>query len=151
MNINYFEILKNNMIKVFKDVLKNIERNGLQEGHCLYVTFYTSNEKAKIPNWLKKKYNNKMTVVIQHEYWNFKVKHKSFNICLSFNDIKTDLEIPFDCVISFADPYANFGLRLIQEEKEDNLKKTISKHYVKNKKGSIKENNIIDFKKFKKN
>ena len=32
-----------------------------------------------------------MTIVIQYEYWNFKIKKNSFNIRLSFNDIKVDI------------------------------------------------------------
>ena len=39
MKIDYQNILKKNMINVFKDVLKNIEKNGLSEGHHLYITF----------------------------------------------------------------------------------------------------------------
>ena len=78
MKINYLEILKKNMINVLKDVLKGIETNGLQEGHHLYVTFDTENKKNIIPVWLKDKHSREMTIVIQHEYWNFKVKKKLF-------------------------------------------------------------------------
>tara|TARA_B110001454_G_C12410599_1_gene304984 strand:- start:27 stop:476 length:450 start_codon:yes stop_codon:yes gene_type:complete len=149
MKINYTEILNQNMINVFKDVLLNIEKNGLQEGHHLYVTFNTNNAKVKIPKWLQEKYPVEMTIIIQNEYWNFKTKNDSFNIGLSFDDIKTDLEIPFNSVISFADPYANFGLRLIPEIKNKNnvqIKKS-----VKNKNKNFKKDNIIDFNNYKKN
>ena len=149
MKINYTEILNQNMINVFKDVLLNIEKNGLQEGHHLYITFNINNAKVKIPKWLQEKYPVEMTIIIQNEYWNFKTKNDSFNIGLSFDDIKTDLEIPFNSVISFADPYANFGLRLIPEIKNKNnvqIKKS-----VKNKNKNFKKDNIIDFNNYKKN
>ena len=115
MKINYTAILNKNMINAFKDVLLDIKKNGLQENHHLYITFQTNNSKVRIPKWLKDKYVNEMTIVIQYEYWNFEIKKDSFTIGLSFEDIKSDLEIPFFSVISFADPYANFGLRLIPE------------------------------------
>lgn len=151
MKIDYHKILNNNMINIFKDVLKDIEKNGLYKGHHLYITFNTRNIDTKIPNWLKEKYPKEMTIVIQYEYWNFRVKKNSFNIGLSFNNIKTDLNIPFHSVISFADPYAKFGLRLIQEEKEKS-NKTKSKSKIKKKKILEQNtNNIIDFNKFKKN
>ena len=149
MKINYTEILNQNMINVFKDVLLNIEKNGLQEGHHLYITFNINNAKVKIPKWLQEKYPVEMTIIIQNEYWNFKTKNDSFNIGLSFDDIKTDLEIPFNSVISFADPYANFGLRLIPEIMNKNnvqIKKS-----VKNKNKNFKKDNIIDFNNYKKN
>ena len=121
MKIDYQEILKKNMINVFKDVLLNIENFGLQENHHLYITFNTENKKVKIPEWLKKKYPQEITIVIQYEYWNFKVNNNSFNISLSFQNINTNLSIPFDSVISFADPYANFGLKLKQNNDTMNL------------------------------
>ena len=151
MKINYQEILKKNMINVFRDVLLNIKDCGLQENHHLYITFDTKNKKVKMPNWLKKKYPQEITIVMQYEYWNFKVNKSSLNISLSFQDIKTDLSIPFDSVISFADPYANFGLRLINNKitnlDQKNSKKK-SKEKITNKKN---KGNIIDFSKFKKN
>jgi len=150
MKINYSQILKKNMLNVFRDVLKNIEINGLQEGHHIYIAFQTDSKKVVIPDWLKTKHPKEMTIIIQYEYWNFKVKNDSFNICLSFNDIKADITVPFDAVISFADPYANFGLKLINEE----IIKKLSDKKPKRKKTVIKKNkdkdNIIEFQKFKK-
>lgn len=150
MKINYSQILKKNMLNVFRDVLKNIEVNDLQEGHHLYITFQTDVKKVVIPDWLKAKHPKEMTIIIQYEYWNFKVKNDSFNIGLSFNDIKADITVPFDAVISFADPYANFGLKLINEE----INKKLSDKKPKRKKSVIKKNkdkdNIIEFQKFKK-
>ena len=138
------------MLNVFRDVLKNIEVNDLQEGHHLYITFQTDVKKVVIPDWLKAKHPKEMTIIIQYEYWNFKVKNDSFNIGLSFHDIKADITVPFDAVISFADPYANFGLKLINEE----INKKLSDKKPKRKKTVIKKNkdkdNIIEFQKFKK-
>ena len=150
MKINYSQILKKNMLNVFRDVLKNIEVNGLKKGHHLYITVQPDVKKVVIPDWLKAKHPKEMTIIIQYEYWNFKVKNDSFNICLSFNDIKADITVPFDAVISFADPYANFGLKLINEE----INKKLSDKKPKRKKTVIKKNkdkdNIIEFQKFKK-
>ena len=146
MKIDYQKILKNNMINVFRDVLLDIEKNGLQKGHHLYITIDTLCKKVEIPNWLKEQYPNEITIVIQYEYWNFKVNKNSFKITLSFNDIKADLDIPYLSIKSFADPYANFGLKLISENKEVlNQNKKILK-----KKNNKNSSNIIDFKKFKK-
>ena len=146
MKINYAQILKKNMLNIFRDVLKNIETNGLQKGHHLYVTFKTDNKKIIIPDWLKQKYPTEMTIVIQYEYWNFKVKNDSFDISLSFNNIKTDITIPFDAVISFADPHANFGLKINQE-----INKNLSGKKIKRKKSVAKKNkdNILKFKKLR--
>jgi len=136
------------MINVLKDVLINIKNNGLQESHHLYITFKTNDKKVIIPQWLLDKFPSEMTIVIQHEYWNYDVANDHFSITLSFSDIKTDLMIPFSSVISFADPYANFGLKLIQEKAiiDKNINK--KKKKLKNKKYS-KKNNVIELNKFR--
>ena len=143
MNIDYKSILKKNMINVLKDVLKNIEENGLKGGHHLYITFLTNNPKALLPRWLKEKYPNEMTIVIQYEYYHLTVNDDNFSIGLSFKDVKADLVISYESIISFADPFANFGLKL------EPLNKTIKKN-TKKKPKTKKTNNVIDFNKFKK-
>ncbi len=144
MKINYPQILKNNIINVLKDVLKIIDKQGLKEGHHLFISFKTNHPNIKIPIWLKNKFPNEMTIVMQYEYWNFRVNKDDFKITLSFNDIKSDLCIPYDSVISFADPYANFGLKLSSHEKS-------KKENDKNKTRTAKaKNNIVDLSKFRK-
>ena len=145
MKINYNKILNQNMINVFKDVLRYIKKNGLQDGHHLYITFNINDKEVNIPKWLKDKHKNEMTIVLQYEYWNLIIKDKFFNIGLSFDDIKTDLEISFNSIISFADPFANFGLRLNRDNinNENNIESKTTKV-------DIKKNNVIDFKKYKK-
>jgi len=150
MKINYLKILRKNMINVLKDVLTNIKNNGLQEGHCLYITFKTNDKKVIIPQWLLDKFPSEMTIVIQHEYWNYNVTNDHFKITLSFNDIKTDLIVPFSSVISFADPYANFGLKLIQDKVIDNKITNKTKQKLKNTEYS-KKGNIIELNKFRNN
>ena len=143
MKIDYTKFLNKNMVNFFRDILIEIDKNGLQENHQLYITFDTNNPYVKIDKWLKKKYPKEMTIILQYEYWNFKIQKNFFYIELSFDNIKSGLEIPFNSVISFADPYANFGLQLKQE-----IKKIITK---KSKKNYKTMDNIIDFKKYKKN
>ena len=147
MTINYSQILKKNMISVLKDVLCEIEKNNQSKSHNLYITFKTDNKNVILPKWLKKKHPIEMTIVIQYEYWNLKIFEEKFEILLSFNDVRVNLSIPFKSIISFADPYANFGIKLINEDKNSAIKKkkvNTDNKIVKNK------DNVIDFTKFKK-
>ena len=123
--INYQKILNKNLLKVFIEVLKKIEKNGLDGNNHLYVTFITQNPNTSIPEWLLKKYPVEMTIVIQHEYYHLSVNKNYFNIGLSFNNKKSDLKISFNSIISFADPSANFGLNYIfNKPNKDKMKKT---------------------------
>ncbi len=141
--LNYNKILKKNMINVLKDILNNIRLNGLKGDNHLYITFSTKDKKVIMPSWLKNKYPLEMTIIIQHEYYDIKVNENNFIIMLSFNNIKTKLEINYNSIISFADPSANFGLRL--ETPKTNKK------IIKNLKKNNKEGKIIDFSNYKKN
>ena len=147
MKINYHQILKKNMTNVLKDVLREIAKNGLKGNHNLYITFKTNNKNVILPKWLKKKHSKEMTIIIQYEYWNLKVLDDKFEILLSFNNVKVNLLIPFESIISFADPNANFGLKLIAES--NNIKRQKTKEDTDNK-VVMKKNNVIDFLKFKK-
>ena len=140
--IQYQKILDKNMLNVFKDILTYIRDNGLSNNNHLYVTFFTNNKKVELPNWLKKKYPEEMTIIIQYEYYDLEVNKNNFSIALSFNDIKTKLKIDYDSIISFADPYANFGL-ILQKNKNR------FKNNLENK--NIEKNNVISFSNYKKN
>ena len=139
IGINYQKILKKNMLNVLKDILKEISKNGLTSNNLIYVTFLTNHKGVELPKWLKDKYPNDITIVIQYEYYNLVVDKNSFSLNLSFNNKRTNIVVGFDSVISFADPSANFGLKI-----KDN------KNLNKEKKTKIK-NNVIDFSNFKKN
>ena len=88
MKINYNKYLHKNLINVFKDVLLDVEQNGLKEGHHLYISFLTNQLGVIISKSLKKQFPTEMTIVIQYEYWNLKIKDNSFEISLSFNNIR---------------------------------------------------------------
>ena len=108
--IDYQNILDKNMLNVFKDILINIKEKGLSNNNHLYVTFATNHQNVELPNWLRQKYPEEMTIVIQYEYYDLEINKNNFSISLSFNDIKTNLIIDYNSIISFADPSANFGL-----------------------------------------
>ena len=142
--IEYQKILDKNMLNVFKDILKNIKDNGLSNNNHLYITFLTNHKNVELPDWLKQKYPQEMTIIIQYEYYDLEINKNNFSITLSFDNIKTNLKINYNAIVSFADPSANFGLILqkskIQKKVNKKLKTNISKN-----------DNVINFSNYKKN
>ena len=143
--IEYQKILDKNMLNVFKDVLTYIRDNGLSDNNHLYITFSTNHKNVELPNWLKQKYPEEMTIVIQYEYSDLEINKNNFIISLSFDDIKTILKIDYNSIISFADPSENFGLILQKNKIQKKLKKDLDNKKVKNK------SNVINFSSYKKN
>jgi len=141
--IDYQKILNQNMIRVLKDILNYISLNGYSDKNQLYITFSTKNNDTNIPMWLRKKYPEEMTIIIQYEYYDLKVEEDYFKITLSFNNIKTLLKINYNSVISFADPYSNFGLILKNKKIKTNLKNK------KNEK-KLNKDNVLDLSKYRK-
>ena len=148
--LNYTKILNLNMINVLRDILKYISKNGLKNNNHIYITFLTNHKDVIIPNWLKERYPKEMTIVIQYEYYDLKINEDFFEVTLSFDNYKANLKIYFDAIISFADPSANFGLKLKEyysnKEKKDKKEKNEKN---KDKKNSEKSN-ILNFSNFKK-
>ena len=142
--IEYQKILNKNMLNVFKDILKNIRDNGLSNNNHLYITFLTNHKNVELPNWLKQKYPQEMTIVVQYEYYDLKINKNNFSISLSFNDIKTNLTIDYNSVISFADPLANFGLIIQKNKTQKKLKNSLESK-------KSKKDNVINFYNYKKN
>ena len=142
--IEYQKILDKNMLNVFKDILINIRDNGLSNNNHLFITFFTNNKNVEIPNWLKQKYPKEMTIIIQYEYYDLEINKNDFSITLSFGDIKTNLKINYNAIVSFADPSANFGL-ILQKNK---IQMKVNKKLENNK---SKKDNIINFSNYKKN
>jgi len=152
--IDYQKILNKNLLNVFIDILKEIEKNGLGGNNHLYISFKTTNPNNIVPDWLLQKYPNEMTIVIQHEYYHLSVNINDFNIGLSFNNKKSDLKISFDSITSFADPSDNFGLNYQFNKSGEDIKKEIEKKKnknLKNNKINHDISNVIDFSNFKKN
>ncbi len=142
--IEYQKILDKNMLNVLKDILKNIKDNGLSNNNHLYITFLTNHKNVELPNWLKQKYPQEMTIIIQYEYYDLEINKNDFSITLSFGDIKTNLKINYSAIISFADPSANFGLIL----QKSNIRNKENKKLDNNK---SKKDNVINFSNYKKN
>ena len=143
--IEYQKILDKNMLNVFKDILINIKNNGLSNNNHLYITFFTNHKNVELPNWLKQKYPEEMTIIIQYEYSDLEINKNNFLISLSFDGLKTNLKIDYNSIISFADPSANFGLILQKNKIQKKLKKNLENKKIKNK------SNVIDFSNYKKN
>jgi uncharacterized protein len=60
---------------------------------------------------LRFRYPEEMTIVMQHQFWDLEVEDDRFSIVLSFDNVKQNLTIPFNALVSFADPSVKFGLQ----------------------------------------
>lgn len=96
---------------VVRAALKRVKRQGFPGGHHFYIAFDTNFPGVEISERLHKKYDQEMTIVLQHQFWNLTVLEDQFSVELSFNDIPEKLTIPFAAIKGFFDPAVQFGLQ----------------------------------------
>jgi hypothetical protein len=118
--IDYGNLMHRAMRGLIQTVLKDVAENGLPGAHHFFITFDTSSPGVEIADWLRARYPDEMTVVIQHWYENLVVTEDGFSITLNFGNQPEHLSIPFDAVRTFVDPSVEFGLRFeTHSEDED--------------------------------
>ena len=117
--IPYDEIVQEALRAVVGRVLGSIaETGGLPGEHHFYITFKTQGPGVDIPQRLIERFPDEMTIVIQHRFWDLKVRPDAFEVGLSFNQVPAKLVIPFAAVTGFVDPAVNFALQF-QAQVED--------------------------------
>jgi hypothetical protein len=117
--IHYSTLIDQAMRGVVRDVLKQISRTGLPGEHHFYISFSTVFPGVQISEQLKARYPKEITIVLQHQFWDFKVDERMFTVTLSFGGVPEKLVIPFAALTAFADPSVKFGLQFQQEETEE--------------------------------
>ena len=117
--INYAQMMQKAMQSLMIDVLKKISKNGLPGNHHYFISFDTKFEGVVVADWIKERYPEEMTIVIQHWFDNLEVNADNFSITLNFGDNPENLTIPWNSISTFVDPSVEFGLRFEDEVNED--------------------------------
>ena len=133
------------------DVLKDVEQSGLPGEHHFFITFDTTVEGVEISEWLRQRYPEEMTIVIQHWFDGLNVKEDEFDITLNFGDQPESLVVPFLAILTFVDPSVEFGLRFEQNEDDEQPKfSEMEKANDKEKKPSKKKGDVVSLDSFRK-
>ena len=133
------------------DVLKDVEQSGLPGEHHFFITFDTTVEGVEISEWLRQRYPEEMTIVIQHWFDGLNVKEDGFDITLNFGDQPESLVVPFLAILTFVDPSVEFGLRFEQNEDDEQPKfSEMEKANDQEKKTSKKKGDVVSLDSFRK-
>jgi hypothetical protein len=109
--IDYGNLMHRAMRGLIQTVLQDVADHGLPGNHHFFITFDTRHPGVAIADWLRERYPEEMTIVIQHWFSGMEVSDGGFAITLNFNNQPEPLVIPFDAVRTFVDPSVEFGLR----------------------------------------
>ena len=154
-DMNYKALIENAMLNMVRDILKKISKDGLPKNHHFLITFSSRPKGVIIPDWMKEKYPDKMTIIIRNWFENLNVTDKKFEISLNFNNNVERLTIPFNSLELFADPSVDFAISFNQVNSMPSSKTEGEKEpndQIDSKKEALSEKNknVINLKNFKK-
>lgn len=119
--IPYDEIVQEALRAVVGRVLGEVQATGgsLPGNHHFYITFKTGAPGVSIPDHLRERFPDEMTIVLQNKFWDLGVSDTAFTVGLSFNQIPAKLDIPFSAITAFVDPAVDFGLQFQAVAQQD--------------------------------
>ncbi len=109
--LDYQTMTHNAMMSIVRDALQSVAKGGLPGEHHFYITFAPQHPGVDMPDDLRARQGDEMTIVLQHQFENLTVSDLGFRVDLAFDGVVQTLRIPFATVLAFFDPSVEFGLR----------------------------------------
>jgi len=124
--INYQQLLDNALKSVVKEALIYAQYNGLGDDAGFFITFKTRAPGVVLPDFLRIRYPDTMTIVLQYSYNNLNVSDTEFGVQLTFDGRPFFIRVPFSALVEFKDPTTEFMLSFqtrpqASEQKIDNI------------------------------
>ncbi|WP_071675039.1 SspB family protein [Nioella nitratireducens] len=117
--IAYGRLMHRAMRGLIQTVLSDVSERGLPGEHHFFITFDTTHDDVDIADWLRDRYPEEMTIVIQNWFDDLRVDDDGFWVTLNFGDSPEPLRVPYDAILTFVDPSVEFGLRFESHGDED--------------------------------
>ncbi|MDR1696637.1 MAG: ClpXP protease specificity-enhancing factor SspB [Rickettsiales bacterium] len=111
MAINYQNLLDSSLRGIVREALIYAQFNRLSDGNHFYITFRTNDAGVVIPDFLRMRYPEMMTIVLQYSYSNLNVSDTEFGVTLSFDGRPAYIRVPFSALVEFKDPFTDFMLQ----------------------------------------
>jgi len=108
---NYPRMVREALRQVPREALRRAAKTGIPEAHHFYLSFRTDHPGVQVASFLRDRYPEEMTVVLQHQFWDLEVDDEAFSVGLSFAGRPEHIRVPFRALTAFIDPGAEFGLR----------------------------------------
>ncbi|WP_371224122.1 SspB family protein [Roseovarius sp. 2305UL8-3] len=118
-SIDYGKLMHRAMRSLIQEVLRDVQRDGLPGAHHFFITFDTTHPDARLADWLRERYPEEMTVVMQNWFDALEVTDEGFSVTLNFGDAPENLSVPYDAIRTFVDPSVEFGLRFESQDEDD--------------------------------
>ena len=109
--IGYDVLVESGLRSVIREALRRVAAEGWPGTHHAYITFRTDAPGVDVPDSLRARYPDELTIVLQHQFWDLEVEDEFFAVTLSFSKVGHRLIVPFSALTGYADPSVKFGLQ----------------------------------------
>jgi len=110
MSKDYKPYLQKAFRQVVRDVLADVAKNGLEGDSHYFITFQTNRQDVRMPDFVRAKYPEEISIILQNQFSNLVADKDSFSVDLSFGGVSSTLTIPYTALKVFADPSTQFAL-----------------------------------------
>jgi hypothetical protein len=124
--INYEGQINKAILHILKQVLKDTALNGLRDDHHFYIKINTlhplfsiQDSAGNVDEEILKKYPKEITIVLQNAFEKLEVDDDVFTVVLNFSSMPRTVVVPFDAIIAFHDPFANFAVHFDQKPEDE--------------------------------
>jgi hypothetical protein len=114
---HYDALVDDALRSVVRRVLRQVADKGLPGSHHFYISFRSTDPGVHLPDYLRAKYPEEMTIVLQHQYWDLIINDEFFEVTVSFNKQQERIKVPFTALSAFVDPSVRFGLQFDRKDK----------------------------------
>ena len=118
---HYGRLMHKALRGLMAEVLSDVAQNGLRGEHHFFITFDTTHPGVDIPEYLRERHPDEMTIVLQEWFDALSVTSERFAVTLNFNNQPEPLVIPLDAIKTFVDPSAEFGLRFDSADEDEEM------------------------------
>lgn len=109
--IDYGTMMHDAMRGLIARVLRRVAEKGLPGEHHFFISFDTNHPGVEIADWLRERYPDDMTIVLQHWFDALDVREDGFSVVLNFGDNPEPITVPWGAMKTFVDPSVEFGFR----------------------------------------
>ncbi len=109
--LDYHAMIQGALRGVVCEAMGRVAAEGFPGEHHFYLSFRTDAEGVAVPKFLRDRYPDEITIVLQNQFWDLVVDDDGFSVSLSFDASRERLEVPWLALTAFVDPAAEFALR----------------------------------------
>ena len=105
-SLGYSAMIHDALRGVVRKTLLQVKEFGMPTDHHFYITFKTMAPQIVLPLYLRQKYPESMTIVLQYQFYSLTITDSAFSVSLSFGGKFETLTVPFSAIVMFSDPEA---------------------------------------------